>query len=275
LNEITELFESPFIHIGGDEAPKTEWKACRDCTAKLAEINSDNFEDLQGHFTFQIAEYLKSKGKKPICWNETLKAGSQPENLTIQYWMPGVNDKQVLKFFKEGKPIIFSDMFRMYLDYPHAVTPLKRVYEYNPSIDGELINASSIYGLEACLWAERIDTSDKLERHLFPRIYAVAENAWSIERDYNRFKENLCSWISNPNGSSVIYTHLDDADPEDDARTKALFETLSSFNIPGEPDENRIDPSVMFSGGEGSQGDFAKTFMEGFGIDPAVLAERR
>jgi hypothetical protein len=189
--------------------------------------------------------------------------------------MPGVNDSQVLHFYNEHRPMVFSDMFSLYLDYPHAVTPLKRVYEYAPVISGEVCDASSVYGLEACLWAERVDTNEKLEKLLFPRIFALAENAWSHEKDFKAFSAVFQQWAKKLSKSGMTYTPPDEANPEGEARMKTLFETLGSFNVPGEPDDNRIDPSEMFSGGDGNPDDFAKIFMTGFGIDPAILAAKR
>ena len=266
LEELTELFDSPFIHIGGDEAPKVEWKACPHCTAKLKEIGGESFEDLQGYFTRRVSEMLKAKGRKPICWNETLKSQLRPENLTIQYWMQGITDKQAGQFLRDGNPMILSDMFRLYLDYPHAVTSLRRVYDYIPSIGGQPCgDAPNVAGLEACLWTERVETVEQMERQLFPRVIALAEAAWSCERDYEDFTHRLELWMDRLQDAGIHATPLAEASSASESRMQALRETLGSFSGNAEPDSNRIDPAVMFGGGDGEAVDFGKLFAIGFG----------
>lgn len=271
LDEVIELFNSPYMHIGGDEAPKVEWKTCSSCASKLAELGSDNFEDLQGHFTSRVAEYLAQKGKKPICWNETLKSEKTPDELLVQYWMPGFDDEQVLKFHRQGRPVIFSDMFHLYLDYPHAVIPLNRVYDYTPAIGSDVSpDAPNSIGLEACLWAERVDTEDKLEQQLFPRVLALAENAWSHDKSYEDFISRLRKWAKRLRENSITCTPLDEVCPEGETRIKALTSMLGMFSASQEPDDNRINPAEIFGGGEDGK-NFMSSFMSRFGIDPAMF----
>lgn len=274
FDEVAALFPSPYVHIGGDEAPKAEWKECADCIAKLKEIGSDNFEDLQGHFTARIAEHLAQKGKKPICWNETLKSAKTPEDLTIQYWIPGIDDEPLLKFHKQGRPVLYSDMFQLYLDYPHAVIPLQRVYDYVPAIGDEITaDAPNNIGLEACLWAERVDTEEKLEHLLFPRTMALAENAWSREKSYEDFMRRLQPWVERMRENGVACTPLDEVAPQGEARINGLKGLMGMFAANPEPDDNRINPAEVFGGG-GEGESFIHKFMSRFGIDPAIFGAK-
>ena len=267
LDEVADLFESPMIHIGGDEAPKMEWTGCPACKERLREIGSDNFEDLQGYFTNRIAEYLKTKGREVICWNETLRADKLMEGLTIQYWMPGPDDEKTAVFFRDNGPVIFSDMFKLYLDYPHGVTPLKKVYDYVPAIGNrQCEDAPNTLGIEVCLWTERVETNERLEELLFPRIFALAEAAWTREKDYDDFERRLSDKVDQLRKQGICYTLPENYNPDDAEKMKVLQEIFTDFTgILQEPDDNEVNIAELFS--DGNAGDFLK----GFELDPAIL----
>jgi hexosaminidase len=86
LDEMIPLFDSKYFHIGGDEAPKDEWKECSHCNAKMKELGLTSYEDLQGYFTSCVCEVLKKYGKTPIVWNDALLASNLPEDVVVQYW---------------------------------------------------------------------------------------------------------------------------------------------------------------------------------------------
>ena len=83
LDEVSELFPYPAVHIGGDEAPKTMWQSCPDCAARMKKLGLSEPEQLQGYFTCRVAEMLRRHGKKPVCWNEALRAGRVPEDVQV------------------------------------------------------------------------------------------------------------------------------------------------------------------------------------------------
>lgn len=271
LDEVADLFESPRIHIGGDEAPKIEWMECPECKKRLQEIGSDNFEELQGYFTSRIADYLKSIGKEVICWNETLGSDRLPEDLSIQYWMPGMGDEKVQKFFGAGRPVVFSDMFRLYLDYPHAIIPLKRVYDYVPSISGiQCEDAPNTLGLEVCLWSERVDTEEKLEEQIFPRVFALAEAAWTFKKDYDDFEQRLGGITEQLKQQGIHYTLPENYNPAGEEKAMVLQGIFASFagtqGAAEEPDDNKVNLTELFSG------EAAGVFLQGFDIDLTMLS---
>lgn len=186
LDEIIPLFESEYFHIGGDEVPKTKWKNCEDCRKKLTSENLENFHQLQGYFMNRIAEYLRTKNKTPIMWNDTLKSGKiNSETTVIQHWL---HDKKIMEdFINNGGKYIESDFFHFYSDYPYHMTPLKKVYSFSAEKNEKLL------GVETPAWSEYIRDFDKLSFMLFPRICAVAEIGWTENKNknYNRFYENL------------------------------------------------------------------------------------
>ena len=187
LPEVMELFPDERFHIGGDEAPKTQWSSCPQCRQRLKALDAEDFEALQTDFTHRVAEILRQHGKRPICWNEALKGGVRAEDLTIQYWtVEGY--EQLRQYIREGRPYIYSPMYELYLDYPYAMTPVRKLYKLRLPKDKGLI------GLEAALWTEHIAESGKLHRHLFPRLYIAAELGWSGEHGpYRTFLSRLKS----------------------------------------------------------------------------------
>ena len=186
LDEIIPLFPSEYFHIGGDEVPKKNWKSCDDCKRKMEEENLQNFHELQGYFMNRIAEFLLSRNKTPIMWNDTLKSGKINNKTTvIQHWL---HNKDIMEsFIADGGKYIESDFFHFYSDYPYDMTPLKKVYNFKAK------KTENLSGVEMPAWSEYIRDFDKLSFMLFPRICAVSEIAWTRNenKNYDRFYENL------------------------------------------------------------------------------------
>ena len=87
LDEICDMFDSPYIHVGGDEAPKDEWKKCPNCQRVIKENNLKNEEELQGWFENKLSQYLKTKGRQMIGWNEVLEGkniDTSDKNIVVQ-----------------------------------------------------------------------------------------------------------------------------------------------------------------------------------------------
>ena len=179
LEEVCAIFPAERFHIGGDEAPKRQWMECPDCIAAMKEQGFENFEELQGHFTGKVVEILKKSGKTPICWNETLKGFPDPEQLQIQYWTLDAPEKMDAHARSGGK-FIYSYMCELYLDYPYSMTSVRKLYNMRPHIwNRSCGDDSGMLGIESTVWAEHICDCRNLEEHLFPRLYIVAEKAWS------------------------------------------------------------------------------------------------
>ena len=227
LEEIIPLFDSQYFHIGGDEAPKDEWKKCPHCNSKMRELGLTSYEDLQGYFTAQVCEILRKHGKAPICWNDALLASNIPEDVVIQYWTIDYAKEMIPFIEKQGK-WIYSDMFELYLDYPHSMIPLKKVYEFEPHLYRDPIPDSNteetengLIGFEACAWTEHIETEKDLCEHIFPRVYALAERASGAEKtDYEAFKERLREKVKLLEKAGIPYTPEEWWDPKGKARRK-------------------------------------------------------
>ena len=192
LEEVCGIFPGKRFHIGGDEAPKQQWKACPHCRAAMETWGCKDFEALQGQFTRRVAEILKTLGKTPICWSETLKGWPQPEDMQIQYWsMDGL--EQMQRYAGAGGRYIYSYMCELYLDYPYSMTNVKKLYTLRPHIWTRRCETDpGLLGLESTLWAEHIAEAISLQEHLYPRMYIVAEKAWSGGHEgYGAFLDSL------------------------------------------------------------------------------------
>ena len=181
IDEVLELFPSERFHIGGDETPKQRWSACPKCRAKMYQLSLKNEEELQGWFTCRVVEFLESKGKKVTVWNESLASGMLPAGVTAQRWMD--KKENSVKWANRGNPIINSDFFHYYCDYPYHMTPLKKTYAYQPVPKGvAAIMEKHVIGVEVPIWTEYITDFDRLCYMIFPRFAAVAERGWTKER---------------------------------------------------------------------------------------------
>ncbi|MFX1443576.1 MAG: beta-N-acetylhexosaminidase [Promethearchaeota archaeon] len=205
LKEVMELFPSKIIHIGGDEVPRTRWKECISCQARVNKEDLQSEEDLQVYFTNRIAEYLASNEHRLMGWNEILNH-KLVDNAICHYW--NENFDFVLENARKGREIVMSEMEAVYLNFQYSTTPLIQTYEYNP-IPDELENKfhEKVLGLEACLWTEYVKNEKHLEFQVFPRLIAVAETGWTLKKnkDYHSFLTRLNDFIQRLGFHDVNY----------------------------------------------------------------------
>ena len=186
LEEVIELFPSPYIHIGGDEAPKTRWENCPKCQKRIEDENLKDEHELQSYFIKRIEKYLNSKGKILIGWDEILEGGLA-KNAIVQSWR-GMNGG--IEAAKHGNKVIMSPTSHAYFDYSIKTTDLKKVYEFDPiPNDLDSVQQKLILGGECNLWSEHIPNEDQLDKMAFPRLLAMSEVLWSYpkERKYISF----------------------------------------------------------------------------------------
>lgn len=187
LSEVCELFPYNYFHIGGDEASRGHkiWeKNCPDCKKIMEEKGLKNGAELQGYFTNRISEFLKSKGKTTIIWNDGVSDNTD-SNIVGQYWTTR-NPVWVKKENNKRKYII-SPCPVYYFDFTYSTVPLKKAYNYLPAKSG-FVNESNILGIEFETWTEWVLTNSGVEFSIYPRIFAVAENAWTKDENKN-FKD--------------------------------------------------------------------------------------
>lgn len=222
LDEVCELFEAPYFHIGGDEAPKDEWKKCPHCKAKMKEMHLSNVEELQGWFNNRVMEYAQQKGKRLIGWNEILAADNLSSSVIGQYWTPK-RDKNVERHIARGGDVILSNHRSFYFDMPYAQYPLGYTYDFDPGRYHILPRSySHVLGVEAEVWTEWIDTQSRLDLNIYPRMQALAEVAWSAEerKNYADFKERLEAFKPTLDALGIGYAVTSVAEPQLFRRTK-------------------------------------------------------
>lgn len=228
LDEICPLFPSKRFHIGGDEVLKSEWDKCPDCRKRMEKEGIPDTERLQGYFTSRVARILKKHGKHIICWNDALKAADMPKDIQIQYYSPDCPES-MMKYCAEGGRFLYSDTYSLYFDYPHGMIPLKKVYHCSPRIGRKsYAGAEGMMGLEACLWTEHIHTAEQLGRHLFPRVYAAAEAAWTEKLHYADFKKRIAPLADNAFKAGLACTGSAWWDPTGKARRQESLEYFAT-----------------------------------------------
>ena len=207
LAEVAGLFPGEYIHIGGDECPKTEWEKCPDCQAKIAELGlkgDDRFsaeQYLQCYVTARMQEFLSTLGKKIIGWDEILE-GKLAEGATVMSWR-GVQGG--IEAASLGFDAIMTPTSHCYFDYMQSndkdrepvgiggFLPLEKVYGFEP-MEGMPEGAEKhILGVQANLWTEYIATEEHLQYMLLPRMLALSEVQWCLpeNKDFEAFLTKL------------------------------------------------------------------------------------
>jgi hexosaminidase len=207
FTELMAIFPSEYIHIGGDECPKTEWEKCPACQARIKElgIKADAQHTaeqyLQSYVTARMQKFLNEHGRKIIGWDEILE-GELAKGATVMSWR-GTDGG--IKASAMGFDVIMTPNNYCYLDYYQSQDmdkeplgiggdlPLEKVYSYEP-LDGlDADQQKHILGVQANLWTEFIATPEHLEYMLLPRMTAISEVQWCKPEDKNfdRYKASL------------------------------------------------------------------------------------
>ena len=204
IDEVIDLFPGKYIHIGGDEAPKTRWKQCKYCQRLIKKEGLKDEHELQSYFISRMEKYINSKGKQIIGWDEILEGGLAP-NATVMSWR---GTSGAVQAAKEHHDVILTPGSHCYFDHyqsddpnePVAIggfLPLEKVYSFNP-IPEELTKEEAKYvlGAQGNVWTEYMKTSEKVEYMAFPRMVALSEVVWSSpeSRDYENFKKRLVNY---------------------------------------------------------------------------------
>jgi hexosaminidase len=197
LEEVLPLFPSEYIHIGGDECPKTAWKKCRRCQARIKAEGLADEHELQSYFVKRIERFLNARGKKLIGWDEILEGGIS-RTATVMSWR---GTKGGIEAARLGNQVVMTPNSHLYFDYyqsrdtkqePYAIggfVPIEKVYELEPTEGLNDEQARLVQGAQANLWTEYVATLSHAQYMALPRLAALAEVTWSPResRDYNDF----------------------------------------------------------------------------------------
>lgn len=227
LDEVAQIFPSKYIHVGGDECPKTQWAKCEKCQTRIrleglqAENGHTAEERLQSYVIKHAEAHLATLGRSMIGWDETLEGGLAP-NATVMSWR---GEGGGIEAARQGHDVIMTPNTHLYFDYyqstdkasePEAIggyIPLETVFNYNPvpkQLSAE--EQKHIIGVQANLWTEYIKTYRQAEYMELPRMAALCEVQWNNDemRNYRDFIDRLQRMIKiytaeNYNFSRVIY----------------------------------------------------------------------
>ena len=207
LTEVMELFPSKYIHVGGDEATHTEWEKCLKCQARMKDHHLKDVHQLQSYFIKRINDFLVSKGRTLVGWDEIMDGGLA-NNAVVMNWRGIEVGKKALE---QGNPVVLTsdcyiDNYQGLPDYePQAnggYLPLKTLYHY--SLEKENLSPAlqkNILGTQANLWAEHVGNTEHSEYMLFPRLLALAEISWTTD--------NLKNWDNFINRTQAFMKRLD------------------------------------------------------------------
>ena len=212
LDEIMDIFPSEYIHIGGDECPKSRWEKCPKCQAKIKELGikalpkHSKENQLQTYFMSELEKEINAHGRRMLGWDEVLEGGLTP-NSTIMSWR-GIQGG--IEAARQHHDVIMTPIQRLYYSNPRinkmtGFEWMNRVYNFEP-VPAELTDAEKkfVIGTQGCIWTEWTADSTKMEWQILPRMAALSEIQWTLpeHKNFERFMERLPEMLK-------IYSSLD------------------------------------------------------------------
>lgn len=212
LDEIMDIFPSEYIHIGGDECPKSRWEKCPKCQAKIKELGikalpkHSKENQLQTYFMSELEKEINAHGRRMLGWDEVLEGGLTP-NSTIMSWR-GIQGG--IEAARQHHDVIMTLIQRLYFSNPRinkmtGFEWMNRVYNFEP-VPAELTDAEKkfVIGTQGCIWTEWTADSTKMEWQILPRMAALSEIQWTLpeHKNFERFMERLPEMLK-------IYSSLD------------------------------------------------------------------
>lgn len=212
LDEIMDIFPSEYIHIGGDECPKSRWEKCPKCQAKIKELGikalpkHSKENQLQTYFMSELEKEINAHGRRMLGWDEVLEGGLTP-NSTIMSWR-GIQGG--IEAARQHHDVIMTPIQRLYFSNPRinkmtGFEWMNRVYNFEP-VPAELTDAEKkfVIGNQGCIWTEWTADSTKMEWQILPRMAALSEIQWTLpeHKNFERFMERLPEMLK-------IYSSLD------------------------------------------------------------------
>ena len=215
LDEVMALFPGKYVHVGGDEAVKNQWKASAKIQARMRRLHIANEDALQSYFIQRIEKHVNAHGRRLIGWDEILEGGIA-KNATIMSWR-GIDG--AVKAVQAGHDAVLSPSPTLYFDHRQGggsdeppgrgqVISLRDVYDFNPLPPGTTGDGFHILGLQANVWTEHIRTEERVEYMTYPRAAAVAEIGWTgpEKHDWNDFVRRLPAQLARYEAVGLTYS---------------------------------------------------------------------
>ena len=192
LGEVMDVFPSPYVHVGGDECPVTEWERSPAAQRRAAELGLAAPKALHGWFLGRIGAFLTESGRTPVCWAED--SGTLPPEFTVMPWRDAAHG---LAAARRGHRVVMAPHRATYLDYPQTADPGEPLGQAGEIVDVGAVHrgsapppwepeaAARVLGTQAQLWTEFVPTAGHAEYLLFPRLCALADRAWNPAGDWS------------------------------------------------------------------------------------------
>lgn len=256
MKEVIQIFPSEYIHIGGDEADKTNWKKCPKCQQRMKENNLKNEDELQSYMIKRMEKFLGDNGRKLIGWDEILEGGL-PARATVMSWR---GEQGGIDAARQGHDVVMTPGEYCYFDsYQHnpmtepeaigGYLPIQKAYSYNP-VPKMLTEseAKHILGVQANNWAEYMPTPEHTEYMIYPRLLALSEVAWTPleNKNWTVFKTKIdahYAWFKTKNINAAPLSTEIESSREVDLVNRVIHLTLF----------NDVDQSVIHYTTDGTQ----------------------
>ena len=196
LKEVMEIFPSPYIHVGGDEAGKASWPTCPLCQKKMEEEGIREVKGLQTYLIRHIGHFLNTHGRQLVGWDEIIDGNLAP-GTQVMVWRDQANAQKAIQ---QGYDVILSPGAHCYFDayqddpstQPEAIggfLTLEKAYQLDPFKGLSRKERQQIKGVQGNLWTEYVPTQSHAEYMLYPRLLAIAEIGWqgAEKKDYADF----------------------------------------------------------------------------------------
>ena len=205
-DEMIDLFPYKYVHIGGDEVEKINWRKCPDCQKRIKANNLKNEEELQAWFIHEMEKFINSKGKDMIGWDETIEGGLSNTE-TVMWWRSWAKTSPK-DATSHGNNIVFTPNEPFYLDYSQDKFSVSKIYNYDPNLP-ELTDAERklIKGVQGNIWCEWIPSRERMHFMAVPRMLAIAELGWSApeKKNWEDFENRMVLNFKRLNAMNINY----------------------------------------------------------------------
>ena len=220
IRELADLFPGRYIHIGGDEVSTRGWRELPEMKDFMDKNGIASYDDIQKYFERRLSAIVTAAGKVSITWDDAIDSGLD-RNQTLIHWWRADHPESLNKALETGYGTIISPWDAFYFDYiqdlkckeghlawEQQVNSLDEIYAYNLGDD------QSVLGIQANLWTERVQTGDRIDYMVFPRLIAIAERAWTQQGnlDYHDFLKRLENEYGYLDSINVYYYDFRDFD---------------------------------------------------------------
>jgi hexosaminidase len=215
LDEVMDVFPSPYIHLGGDECPAAEWRDSDRARQRMRSLGLRAEAQLQGWFMAQVARRLAARGRRMVGWDEVIDAGGPPDAVIMAWRKDGYMGRWAAEL---GHQVVMAPEYYVYLDWAHSddkseplairgATSVADVYTFDPVPRGLSEGArKNIIGAQAQLWTEYVSDTEQAEYMYFPRLCAFAEVTWSPPGgELAEFEERLTRHLPRLDACQVNY----------------------------------------------------------------------